>query len=71
MMTPEDLDVAIAEAKRFIERAERAKQVFNWHSFTVGGGGYFENSDTRATAAVKRASMDLTRALVAIRAPNP
>ena len=67
-MKPSDLDIAIAEAERFIERAKVAKRAFSWHGFkndtTVG---YFVVDDTRATAAVKRASMDLTRALVAIR----
>lgn len=65
-MKPSDLDIAIAEAERFIERAKLARHAFSWHEFK-DAGGYFVVDDTKATAAVKRASMDLTRALVAIR----
>jgi len=69
-MTPEIIDAAIIEAERFIERAREARAALNWVEFKNVSGGFYENSDTRRSAAMKRASMDLTRALVAIRKPD-
>lgn len=80
-MNRKKLNTAIAEAERFLERAkalaelddrqaalraerdaERAagKTVWDWGSRTLEYGG-------RATGDVKRASMDLTRALADMR----
>jgi len=58
-MTVEKLATAIDEANRFIERAVAAKNSVddgNWHDF-----------DYTKTAAAKRSSMDLTRALAELR----
>lgn len=68
-MNHEALQTAIAEAKRFLERAEKAGRGFEWREFANSSGGYWRNDDTTATAAAKRASMDLTRALADLRRP--
>lgn len=64
-MTHDDIDLACEEARRFLERADAARAAIKREM--SDHGGYWWNTDTRATAALKRASMDLTRALVAIR----
>ena len=62
------LKAAIAEAKRFIDRAERAERGYVWiESAHFPAGGYWQNSDVTTPAAAKRASMDLTRALADLR----
>jgi hypothetical protein len=62
-MNKSDLDIAIAEAKRFIETAQKC---------TVYGNPVTSNSirPGREAAACKRASMDLTRALANLRHPD-
>lgn len=58
----EALEQAIKEAKRFIQSAETVKRMAATHDYGIkyyDGGQY--------CAAAKRASMDLTRALVAVR----
>lgn len=55
-MTADALDRAIAEAKRFLERAAAAKSALKTNPY-----GVIEVS------AVRRASMDLTRALAVLR----
>lgn len=58
----EALEQAIKEAKRFIESAETVKRMAVKYGYDIKyyyGGQY--------CAAAKRASMDLTRALVAVR----
>ena len=68
-MDCDKLKSAISEAKRFIERAERAERGFVWiDSVHFPAGGYWRNNAT--TAAAKRASMDLTRALADMRRPS-
>lgn len=52
------LDTAICEAKRFIIRAKEWRENLN--------KGFLYNSG-KESAAAKRASMDLTRALVGVR----
>lgn len=70
-MNHEALQTAIAEAKRFLERAEKAERGFEWReNARLSSGGYWRNDDTTATAAAKRASMDLTRALADLRRPS-
>lgn len=64
-MTHDDIDLACEEARRFLERAEAARAALRHEK--SDHGGYWWNTNTKATAALKRASMDLTRALVAIR----
>lgn len=60
-MKTDDIETAISEAKRFIVRAERALNDLNTVEYAWNG--------TPATAACKRASMDLTRALADMRNP--
>ena len=54
-----DLEAAVVEAKRFLERAERALSADHDPRFP---GVYGQEA-----AAVKRASMDLTKALPSLR----
>jgi len=56
-MTPETLEAAITEAKRFIEAAQKVK--------TLESG--WIDSPSKDCSAAKRASMDLSRALSAMR----
>lgn len=58
-MNPATLKQAVAEAKRFIEVAKTVK--------VYSDRAYFDTS--KETAAAKRASMDLTRALAEMRRP--
>lgn len=59
MITKPALDVAIAEAKRFLEKSNELR---NDGTYDYGHYAY-----GKQTAAVKRASMDLSRALVKVR----
>jgi hypothetical protein len=59
-MNPETLKRAIAEAKRFIEAAEKV-------CITIYTNDYKAVSPGAAPAACKRASMDLTRILAQLR----
>lgn len=65
-MDREKIKIAVAEAERFIERAkalpEPTPYQVNGHTFT---NDYFP----RESGAVRRASMDLTRALADMRRP--
>jgi len=63
-MTLETLNTAIAEAKRFIKRAEAAKKR------NYKGNGEYVLWFSKESAAAKRASMDLTRALAELRKVN-
>lgn len=54
---------AIAEAKRFLKAAERLEK--NGLMGEVGRYGYYAQG--KETAALKRASMDLSRALSSLR----
>lgn len=73
MIQSEDLDVAIEEAKRFIKKAEELKEVWATPPTTRNYRG-FEYTRSKSSgvqhAACLRASMDLTRALAAIRKTN-
>lgn len=70
-MNKDKLDTAIAEAERFLARARAARAGFVWRDFTAPHtGGYWRHEHTPDTAAAKRASMDLTRALSALRRPE-
>jgi hypothetical protein len=66
-MNREKLLNAITEAERFLARAKTANAGFYWHDFTSGNGGYWHHAHQPDTAAAKRASMDLTRALADLR----
>jgi len=64
-MSPDTLKHAIAEAKRFLRVANKAEA--GLHKNLVYGN--IEFGSTSDTAAVKRASMDLSKALSAMRRP--
>ena len=55
------LDESIDEARRFIDRAEKAKRELSTNVYAWAG--------SKETAAAKRSSMDLTRSLVLVRKP--
>lgn len=54
------IDAAIVEAERFITRARKAKE-------TLLDAGKYGSWGGKDNAAMRRASMDLTRALVQVR----
>ena len=62
-MTTETLRIAIGEAKRFLAVAERCEKT----AVTASWGETLP--DYVLTAGTRRASMDLTRALAAVRRP--
>lgn len=65
-MNRDKLAIAVAEAKRFIERAKALPKPVPYQS-----GSYSLHHDNfpREQGAIKRASMDLTRALADLRKP--
>lgn len=63
-MTPNQLKAAIQEAKRFLEKAYQTKAK-TWED--CFGKKYFEVEQGKEAAAVKRASLDLSRALANLR----
>lgn len=64
-MKIEQLELAIAEAKRFIAKAELCVIA---RSKTHGSGDYiFHDHAPKESGAVRRASMDLTRQLAEMR----
>ncbi len=58
------LDAAVAEAKRFLEAASVVKRAAGFTELTKGDPWYRSG---QYCAAAKRASMDLSKALVAVR----
>ena len=58
------LDAAVAEAKRFLEAASVVKHAAGCTELTKGDPWYRSG---QYCAAAKRASMDLSKALVAVR----
>ncbi len=66
-VTPELINAARDEARRFLDKVDAAHAAFKWHPFKNEQGGYVTNHDTKSTAALRRASMDLTRALAELR----
>lgn len=65
------IEVAEAEAKRFLSKVKAAKDAYQYRRFADDTGGFYTNEDTKATAALRRASMDLTRALAEMRRREP
>jgi hypothetical protein len=63
-MTPKTLIAAIDEATRFLKAAKSARQSIVVKEY----GNDFDGN--KSTAAAKRASMDLTRALADMRRPE-
>ena len=69
-MQVETLKVAITEAKRFITIAAQVKiRTVKGTHFAAGKTWEVVNDYTKESAACKRASMDLTRALSKLRRP--
>ena len=60
----EKLAFAVAEAKRFIERAEKLP---NAEPYEMHGDTFVHDNFPREQGAIRRASMDLTRALADFR----
>jgi hypothetical protein len=75
-MNLEKIDAAIAEAQRFIDRANACKAAKQSYMDNYKGDPRWkpENLDhvhqPREQGALRRASMDLTRALADLRRPN-
>jgi len=68
-MNLKQLTETIAEANRFIKRAETLRDYhLNMHLGRDVPHGLYQNP--REQGAVRRASMDLTRALADLRKPN-
>lgn len=63
-MTPETLRTAISEAERFLRVAKKAEDGLVLNGFHHIDRVFSNQSDT---AAAKRASLDLTKALAAMR----
>ena len=63
-MKPENLKTAIQEAKRFLEKANQTNAK-TWED--CFGKKHVEVEQGKEAAAVKRASMDLSRALANLR----
>lgn len=66
MLTLQKIEIAIAEAERFIKAAKRARD----HAGQVEYSGHFENQHFtygKYAASAKRASLDLSRVLTDIR----
>lgn len=65
----EALQAALVECQRFVKAAKLALEVANIedHVKTVGAQKYWSTTHNKETAATKRASMDLTRALARFR----
>ena len=63
------LQIAVAEAKRFLARAEALPPEVE----TAPGdySNFFTNNHPKETGAIRRASMDLTRALADLRKSDP
>lgn len=65
-MRANDVETAEAEARRFLERVATLRRMQGEGlPSSIPGDRYYEGSPY--TAAVRRASMDLTRALAAVR----
>lgn len=66
-MDRDKLEVAVREARRFIERAEKLPSPTPYSS---GGLRLMNDYFPKEQGAIKRASMDLTRALADLRRPG-
>ena len=65
-MKIQHLNTAIAEAERFLERAKAAKAAHQWITSSPDATS-LDYSNPRENGALRRASMDLTRALAELR----
>lgn len=69
-MKREDLETARKNALRFIATADEAlEKSFVYHRPNGNHKGFWSTDSHQYTAAAKRASMDLTRALAKVRKP--
>lgn len=69
-MTQAQVNEAIAEAQRFIAKAEKYKDFATFtpiHPNKYHEGFVIEKCPVSVTAAIKRASMDLSKSLVELR----
>ena len=66
-MNRDKLKVAVAEAERFIARAKALPKPWPYES---GGHTFTHDNFPREQGAIRRASMDLTRALADLRRPS-
>ena len=73
-MRRETLDTAKEEAKRFLQRCDEMERLAGWNRYTSKGNEATSKPNPEDTfdsgqyvAAVKRASLDLTRALADLR----
>lgn len=66
-MNAKTLEAAVYQARRFIERAEALKKAAKDHSMSADFGFY---AHPKESGAVRRASLDLTRALAEMRKPG-
>lgn len=66
-MNKKTLTVAEDEAERFLAKIRALRDLNN---FNTGEIGAYDNNNPREQGAVKRASMDLTRALADLRRPQ-
>lgn len=68
-MKTEKVKLAIIEAKRFIERANKLVEARKTQQSYVYGGvtHYYDSHSPKESGSVRRASMDLTRCLADMR----
>ena len=66
-MKPKNVDLATIEARRFVKRAEEYLIIFRESHGDVASEREDDIHSSRESAAVKRASLDLTRALAMMR----
>ena len=66
-MNREKLEIAVAEARRFIARAEALPEPT---AYEHNGDIFCRDNFPRESGAIRRASMDLTRALADLRRPS-
>jgi hypothetical protein len=64
------LAAAVAEAERFIRRAKSLPKPVRVEHPHMRDGFYVADNFPREQGAIRRASMDLTRALADLRRPN-
>jgi hypothetical protein len=71
-MDTKKLNTTIEEAKRFLDRAKELKDLISeedkkWKEAKEKGEHYWISNNPKESGAVRRASMDLSRALSALR----
>jgi hypothetical protein len=69
-MNRDKLAIAVAEAERFIKRAKALPKPEKIDSPHSRAGFYMSDNFPKEQGAIRRASMDLTRALADLRRPG-